>query len=153
MPPSGENLTALSTRLTNTCRSRSASPCTSRQSPGSTVHSISIDRLRALGARVARDVGEQPSDDHGPFLHGHGAALELGEIEKAHDELEQLLSLVVDGLREFLLIAHQGARDALHQHLAVADDGGERRAQLVRNDAEEVRLQAIELPQAIERFL
>jgi hypothetical protein len=55
------------------------------------------------------------------------------------------LSFVVDRLHELLLVPGEGAGDSLHQHFAVADDGRERRAQLVGDDPEKIRLQAIEL--------
>ena len=142
MPPSGVNLTALSARLMNTCRSRSGSPCTGGRSP-STSALETMALLARLGRQRRDGLGEQLPMCTSPCA-AHGAALELGEIEQAHDEPRScsLLSWMVSTNS---LCSSLRPGDALGEHLAVADDRGERRAQLVGDGGEEVRLEAIEL--------
>ena len=69
--------------------------------------------------------------------------LDLGEIEHGVDQLQQVLAGRVD-LPEVvgeLLGAEVGG--VLLEHLAVADDGVERRAQLVRHVGQELGLVAV----------
>src|SRR5258707_805601 len=81
---------------------------------------------------------------------GPRSTLEFREIEQAHDELEELFALLVDRLDELQLVADQLPGNSFDQHFAVADDRRERRAGLVGDDPEEVRLEPIELAQLVE---
>jgi hypothetical protein len=70
----------------------------------------------------------------------HLAGLDLGEVEDVGDEREQVLAGAVDALEiGDLLLATLGL-GVLEQHLAVADDRVERRAQLVAHAGEELGL-------------
>jgi hypothetical protein len=73
----------------------------------------------------------------------HLAGFDLREVEHGVDQLEEVLAGGIDLLEVVgeLLGAEVGG--VLLQHLAVADDGVERRAQLVRHVGEELRLVAV----------
>ncbi len=59
----------------------------------------------------------------------------------------------MNGLHEVELLGGELPGEPLAEHLAVADDRGERRAELVADGREEIALEPIELLQAIERLL
>jgi hypothetical protein len=61
--------------------------------------------LRAVGVKRRDHLASTASIASGlRFAMLHGAALELAQIEQAHDEREELLALLVDGLDELLLL-------------------------------------------------
>ena len=72
-----------------------------------------MEPLRAFGATVDDHLGEQLPDVHVRLAKRECSALQLGKVEQAHDELQELLALLVDGLDELFLIAGQRACDAL----------------------------------------
>ena len=71
-------------------------------------------------------------------LHGHGVVGDALQREQVVREAAQALALVDDDGAE--LLVQLGRQVGVFQHLGVAADGGERRAQLVRHVADERRL-------------
>ena len=88
---------------------------------------------------------------HHVALELHAARLDAREVEDGGDQPQERFALVEDGLEIVLLLVVQVTGEAREQHLAVADHAGERRAQLVRDGGEEVRLEAGELLQPLQR--
>ena len=69
------------------------------------------------------------------------AGLDAREVEELVDEVEQVLAGRVDVARIFLVLRHAVRAEQLRlQHFGKADDGVERRAQLVAHRREELRL-------------
>ena len=68
------------------------------------------------------------------------AGLDLGEIEHVVDQAEQVLAVALHALQHALRLVRQIAVEAVGHHLGVAEDGVERRAQLVAHVGEELRL-------------
>src|SRR5580658_10731958 len=64
-----------------------------------------------------------------------------------------MLAVLVDRLHEIGLLGLHFARETFRQHFAVPDDRGERSTKLVADGREEVRLEAIELLEPVERLL
>jgi hypothetical protein len=72
----------------------------------------------------------------------HGAGVDLGVVQHAVDQAEQVSLRTLDALQvRSLLGAHPAAEPHLHQ-LGVAADGVERGAKLVRHHGEELALGA-----------
>ena len=90
------------------------------------------------------------------FLPDHPAGFDLGEVENVVDQAEQVLARTLDlleiGNDRFLSeIGH-----VFLKNFAVADDGVERRAQLVAHIGEELRLvlaRQLELPALVLDFM
>jgi hypothetical protein len=96
---------------------------------------------------VARVLGDDLAQVDRLGAHDHAPALEAGEREQVVDEGEQPARVRVDDAEELLLLL---ALDrALGQDGQVAQDGGERRPQLVRDARDEVALQLIRDPQRL----
>ena len=77
----------------------------------------------------------------------HLARLDLRHVEDGGDQLEQRLALLHDGADVVDLLLVERAHQPLGQHLRVADDGRERRAQLVAHRGQEARLEPVQLLQ------
>ena len=73
-------------------------------------------------------------------LQRHAAGLDALDVEHVVDERRQVLAVGVDALHGARLLLGQLAVEAAHQHQRVAEDGVERRAELVRDVGEELRL-------------
>ena len=101
--PCSVNFTALATRFTTTCRSRSASPTIRAGTSASIVHSSSSD----FGARLRREQIEAARDRFAQVerlpLERHRARLDLREIENVVDDHQQVLSALADRLGVFAL--------------------------------------------------
>ena len=109
-----------------------------------------LDLLLPRHGRQRRDdLLQDRSDLRRRLPKAHRAALELREIEEAHDEAKELLALRVDRTDVLLLLGSERTGDALGEHLAVTDD----RRELVAHRREEVRLETIDLLQARQRLL
>ncbi len=148
-PPSGVNFTALVRRLSTTCWSRSGSPCTMGipgrgEGVGRRVAADLAFELDALGLRRRRDRAHRLVDDL-----RQADRLEM-EPDLAADDAAHVQQ-VLDQVRLGAGVAHDRGH-ALRQDLGVvaaavgqdlrpAEDGVERRAQLVRDDGEELVLQ------------
>ena len=73
-------------------------------------------------------------------LDGHGSRLDLGQIENIIDEVEQVGSRAMNGLRPFNLFWRQIMLGIVAELLAQNEDTVQRRAELVRHVGEELRL-------------
>ena len=73
----------------------------------------------------------------------HLAGLDLGDVEDVVDHRQQVLAGGADLLQVGDLLAAPVELRVLEQHLAVADDGVERRAQLVAHLGQELGLGAV----------
>ena len=141
VPPS-VNLQALERRLKSVWRTLVWS---ARISPTSGAQAIDEGIAPAVGQRPddGDDLLDQRRHREPLEVDVHLARLDLREVEDGVDQLEQVLARGVDlaevgdeaGLPEVLRL--------LLQHLGVADDGVERRAQLVGHAGEELRLVAV----------
>ena len=150
--PGGENLTALLSRLSTTCRILFGSR---RCGGGRSCGTISIfvrfaDRL---------DVGEidRLFDEVGQIGQLQGN-LELtrfncGHVEEFVDQRQHLVAGRVDGFHEVELIGCELAHDAIAQEFGQSPDGGERVAQIVCRHAKEFVLCGIRLAQFFHQEL
>ncbi len=68
------------------------------------------------------------------------AGLDLGQVEHVVDQAEQVLAVALDPLEHVAHLLGRFAVDAVADQLGVAEDGVERRAQLVAHIGEELRL-------------
>ena len=144
LPPSGVNFTALDSRLMNTClRAR-----------------LSARKVQCLAARRARSLtlafgGARPDQAHHLVerrvdlqrlaFQLHAARLDLRHVENVVDDIEQELAAAVDVAANIRCTCREPMRPEhlrLH-HFAEADDGVERRAQLMAHVGEEFRLGAV----------
>ena len=107
---------------------------------------------RACGAIVGSAIETTSSRSKGDLVEAHLARFHARDVEDAGDELQQLIALLHHRAHVLALLVVELAGDALEQHLRVADDRGERRAQLVRDGGEEVGLDAIGLLQPLDRL-
>ena len=82
-------------------------------------------------------------------LDGHAAGLDPGDLQDVADHLEQGLAGAAHGAHHVLLLA---AQRAAAQQVGHADDGVQRRAQLVAHGREEPALGAARLLGAGERI-
>ena len=85
----------------------------------------------------AHDVGELHRLDVDPQLPGHDAR----DVEDVLDDLRQRRGIPLDGFDRFAALAR--IEDAGAHHPGVAQDGVERRPQLVRHRCDEVRLELV----------
>ena len=72
----------------------------------------------------------------------HAPSLDLRQVEDVVDETEQMLAGIADVLGEFLLLLVHRAGHSGEHHFREADDGVERRAQLMRHVGQELALVA-----------
>ena len=148
---------ALETRLSTICLNARGSPVITGRSSrraGDEIDAVlarlqrqqiaAIEQRRARRERLRRNL--------------EIAGFHLRHVEDAVDDRQQMLAGIVDQLRIFLApgrIQHQHV--FLRDHLGEADDGVERRAQLVAHGGEEARLGGIGLlgggARLIERLL
>src|SRR5919106_816305 len=105
-----------------------------------TAHVQPVDILRRQRLDDGGDVPDERGDVEGLEVELHLAGLDLGQVEHGVDQLEQVLAGCIDLLEVVgeLLGAEVGG--VLLEHLAVADDGVERRAQLVGHVGQELGL-------------
>src|SRR5262249_7095912 len=117
---------------------------------GRVVLGFALDRevyalLGGGGRERGDDVGQEREDGHWLGPDEERAALELGHVEQADDEAEELVALGADGGDEVGLLGVERASDALGEHLAIAHDRCEGRAKLVGDGGDEVALELVEL--------
>ena len=77
-------------------------------------------------------------------IEREGAGFDLRDVQQRVDDAEQMLAAVMDDARVVapaLLV--EGPRQVAGQHVGEADDGVQRRAQLVADHRQEVRLGAL----------
>ena len=137
--PVSLNLMALPTRLSTTCVSRRSSPWPFGMSGWRLdleaellVVGERLDRAEHVVEHVLhRIVGEREREL---------AGLDLGEVEHVVDQAEQVAAVALDALEHGLRLLRRLAVDAVEDQLGVAEDGVERRAQLVAHVGEELRL-------------
>ena len=139
LPPSGVNLIALLSRLYMTCLNFASSA-----NSGGRFAAASNSRLMCfLLASVLTMVCT--SDKALATLKvlrisSTSSGLHLGQIKNVVDELEQVASAVEDVVAVFELPLVQIAKSFVGEHFRKADDGIERRAQLVAHVGEELAL-------------
>ena len=139
-PPLGVNLTALESRFQTTCWSRAASPVTGA---GERIeHLMDAD---ALGVGCRQHGGEGGLDDLGKVqpldVEAEVAGDDAGDVEQVVDELGLGLRIPLDGREPLLQVL--GVDLAGAEDLGPAEDGVERRAQLVRERGQEFVLHAV----------
>ena len=94
--------------------------------------------LRRQRLRGLDHVSDQRLDGKGIQVQLHSSGLDLGEVENVVDQGEQVAARAEHAIERFeVLLRRLGI---LAQHLGDADDGVERRAQLVAHVGEELRL-------------
>ncbi len=100
--------------------------------------------IKLLLRRQRLDRAEHVVDD---VLHRIGgerklelAGLDLGQVEHVVDQAEQMPAVAFDALEHVLRLLRRLAVDAVENQFGVAEDGVERRAQLVAHVGEELRL-------------
>ena len=100
-----------------------------------------------LGARFdhRQDVEERGAQVDGLEVELELAGLDLRQVEDVVDQVEEGLAVGEDALDEPLLLLVELAGHAAEEHVAVADDRGERRAQLVTHGRHEVALELVEV--------
>ena len=107
------------------------------------------DELVGLTFDERADDAVEISDEHGHVegfeVNLHLAGFDLGDVEDVVDEFEQVAARVVDAAQVFDPLLVTFGLDVGDEHLAEADDGGERRAQLVAHEGEEVALGLVRL--------
>ena len=105
--------------------------------------------LRQL-TRGADDLIDQRRQVHGFWVQLELAGFDLGEIEHLVDEAEQVLAGAVHALERLGGFFRAEARRVGDHHLGQADDGVERRAQLVAHAGDELRL-VLARPHVLDR--
>ena len=141
-PPSGEYLTAFSTRLTSTCSSPSASAATCGPGSGAVSTSSTSGRQVRRGRRdhAARELGRVGPADR----DRRRAGVEPAREQDVVDDPREPLRLAGDHLEHArLLLVPEHDVVAAQRHRG-AVDRGERRAQLVRDGRDEVALQLLD---------
>ena len=102
-----------------------------------------IGQLELLLGRPAADQIERRLDAvaqvKGLGLKIHASGLDLGEVEDVIDDGQQGIARIADGRREVALLVIQGR---VQQQAAHADDGVHRRADLMADGGQELRLVA-----------
>ena len=145
-PPFGVNLSAFETRLSSICASRAAIAV---ELPDAADVCGQHDPLRVRDRRGGLDalVHDQTEID-GLALDRELARLDLGEEEQVAHELEQPLRVPLDDL-EVAPAPGLGRLEVLEQQLDVAADRGQRRAQLVGDERDELVLEPVELAEPV----
>ena len=141
-PPAGVNFTALESRLSTICLSarRSARRLEVGRDAGGELELLVAgaggdDAHRLVEQRVEAEILEVEAD---------AAGLDLGHVEHVVDDVEQVFAARVDVLAVFLVfVGAERAEHAQLHDLREADDGVERRAQLVAHIGEEFRLRLV----------
>ncbi len=138
-PPAGVNFTALESRLSTICLSarRSARKLRCGRNLG--------DKFELLVLRARRDhahgFGQQRIEIELLEIEPDAAGLDLRHVENVVDDVEQILPAAADVAAIFaILVGAERAEHARLHDLGKADDGVERRAQLVAHIGEEFRL-------------
>ena len=140
-----ENLTAFAIRLSSTCISRRWSPCTSGP-PGP---HLDGDALLGGGGRGRPDrLGDQVGDRDRRQVQRQRAGLEPVQHEQVADEPVQPVGVPLDDVEEADPLRGEPLGFAPDQ-LAERDDRGQRRAQLVRHDGQELVPGLVELAQPL----
>ena len=91
------------------------------------------------GQAVFQDLGEREA----PELQLHPPGLHLREIQDVINERQEVSPAVEDILEILLLLGVEVAEEAFEEYLGEADDGVERRAELVRHAGQELGLVAV----------
>ena len=128
-PPLGVNFTALVSRFQTTCCSRSGSPHHARRSASSAGCSrmpLASAAGRTVSSAASTTAARSTGSTVEPQLAGHDAA----DVQQILDELGLGARVALDGL-ERALAPSPAAGAPRAQHLHPAQDGRERRAQLV----------------------
>ena len=133
------NLQALLNRLSRICRSRIGSTISG---PRFSWHFDDEPVLVLLGklARGADDLLDQRRQAHRFRTELELAGFDLRQVEHLVDEAEQMRAGTVHAAQRLRRLLGAEARRIGHHHLGEADDGVERRAQLVAHVGEELRL-------------
>ena len=136
MVPRSVNFAELESRFNITCRTLVQSVLSAPSAPWlSTTRRLSFFFIS--GSATATRPADQRGDVNPLGEHLHASGLDLGEIEHVVDQPEEVPAAHVD----LLEILSEGRlaqlRGFLLEHLAIADDGIERCAQLVRHAGEE----------------
>ena len=110
-------------------------------------------QLDAAGADALGHLRERVADGQAHIeagaAHGEPAALALGEIEEHLDELDEAVGVGARDLEPAPLSFGERPERAAPEEIVVPLDAHERRAQLVRDVGEELRLQAVERGQLL----
>ena len=138
------NLHALLSRLKRAWRTFVRSACIAPVSSGQRTSSR-FAFFAASGWITAAMSLDQAGHVEALEVQLHLAGLDLGEVEDVVDELEQMLAGRVDLLEIVRELLGAEVGRILLEHLAVADDGVERRAQLVGHVGQELGLVAVGL--------
>ncbi len=133
VPPGGVNFSAFETRLSTTWPRRVRSPVTRAPARRRDLEGdAALDRGGPRGlARLGHHLAQVHLGRGQRELAGVGA----GHVEQVVDQVAQPLAVAGDDAQEALLLGRELAGVALAQRLEVAQDRGERRAQLVRGGA------------------
>ena len=83
------------------------------------------------------------ADAEGGAAELQSPGFDLGQVENVIDELEQMSTAIENVVRVLELAVVQVAKRLVHEYLGKADDGVQRRAQLVAHVGEELALGAI----------
>ena len=145
-PSSPVNLEALDRRLKRIWRTRTPSATT--VSGASSSLSVQSWRLALRRLAVSRDrAGDRLAQVGRRQGQRHPAGLDLGEVEHAVDQRQQVAAVPQHGLEELALLGVDLAGAAVEHQVGEADDGVERRAELVGHVGQEL---ALELGGALE---
>ena len=105
---------------------------------------VAIERDVALGGGLAHHlhaVGDDVGEIHIADIERHAAGLDLRHVEDVVDHLQQIGAARIDIAGIFLIFGMtERSEQSLLHHLGEADHGIERRAQLVTDIGEELRL-------------
>ena len=99
-------------------------------------------RVAAFSLMIDRLFANSDDDLHRLQVERHLAGFHLGQVEDVVDQGEQMLAAAEDVADEPALLIGHLAHQAVPEHLGEADDGVQRRPQLVRHVGEELGLHA-----------
>jgi len=102
---------------------------------------MSVNPLSVARAEQVNQSVEQVIQVESVFLQRHAARLDLGHVEHVVDERQQVLSAAVDDGQVLLLLGRQ--RSVVRHQVGKAQDGVQRRAQLVAHVRQEHTLGAV----------